>query len=144
MSKTPDKRINGLPDNDELIAGARATFRAACDSTDPYHALRLDLARRRALGAGAPRFAPRVWAPWAGGAVACCALAIGLFWLRPFAQPQVVQTASPGPVVHTAHGDADDTLAIGSSQMEMVEDLDFYRWLASQQDMRAPGGGSVQ
>lgn len=144
MNKISDKRINDLQDNDELIAGARAKFRAACDSTDSYHALRLGLARRRALNAGAPRFAPRVWVPWAGGAVACCALAIGLFWLHPIAQPRVVQTAPPGPVVHTARGDADDTLAIGSSQMEMVEDLDFYRWLASQQDMRAPGGGSVQ
>jgi hypothetical protein len=84
------------------------------------------------VNAASPRAALRIWMPLAGAA-ACCALVAGI-WLHPAAQitPPATTIASSVPI--TASQDNDDALVpeVGSSQMEMVQDLDFYRWLAAQ------------
>lgn len=132
MSKMSENTCNGLPRDDEIEARARAIFRNACEGTDSYHALRLGLARRKALNAGTGHSALRVWAPLAGAA-ACCALVAGIVWMHPVSR--VVSdtgVASSAPIV--ANQNEEDELApeVSSNQMEMVQNLDFYRWLATQ------------
>lgn len=135
MSKNPDKTFNDLPANAEVVSRARAIFKTACDEADSYHTLRLGLARRKALHAGAGRRLAGFWAPLAGTAIACCALAIGMVWMYPAwhagPAPGVVSTNAP---IAADPVDSEEASApeIGSSQMEMVQDLDFYRWVASQ------------
>ncbi|MGH8165004.1 MAG: hypothetical protein ACREP1_11795, partial [Rhodanobacteraceae bacterium] len=96
-----------MPNDDEVIARARAVFGSACGNADSYHTLRLGLARRKALMAGAtPRLAG-FWAALGGTAVACCALAIGVVLVRPAAPPvPPVSIASSAPI---PAGDAEDT-----------------------------------
>ena len=131
MNKLPENTIE-LPCDAEIEARTRATFRAACEHTDSYHALRLGMARRKAVHVGKARAASRVWAPLAG-AVACGALAIGISWMNPAPQTGPAATAVPLAPAATGSGRAEDvTPEIGSTQMEMVKDLDFYRWLAAQ------------
>ena len=109
-------------------------FRNACQQTDSYHALRLGLARRKALNGVAARSALRLWAPLAG-AVACCALVIGVVWLRPGDRLQASPPIATAMPAVASQGDAIPD--VGSSQMEVVQDLDFYRWLAAQPAMAA-------
>lgn len=131
MNKLPENTIEGLPGDAEIASRARATFRAACEHTDSYHVLRLGMARRKAVHVGTARAASRVWAPLAGAA-ACCALVIGVVWMNPAQQVGPAATA-PSTSAATGSDGAEDTAPeIGSTQMEMVQDLDFYRWLAAQ------------
>lgn len=144
MSSMPENKFNDLPSDIEVTTRARAIFRDACENTDSYHALRLGLARRKSVNSGAPRSMLRVWVPIAGAA-ACCALVAGI-WLHPAARitPAAAPIASSAPIA--ANQDNDDALVpeVGSSQMEMVQDLDFYRWLATQPSVAsaAAGGGN--
>lgn len=140
MSKLHENTLNDLPGDDEIAARARAIFHTACEQTDSYHTLRLGMARRKAMNAGAPHTTFKVWAPLAGAA-ACCVLAAGVVWMRPVSRPQ---PASPIAVAAPAgsdqggpdQGDADDAIPdVNSNQMEVVQDLDFYRWLAAQPTM---------
>ena len=113
---------------------ARAVFQTACENTDSYHALRLGLARRKALQSRATRSPARLWAPLAGGAAACCALVIAIIAMRPdirIAAPDTTIAAS-APIAAEAAENTEDIPAVDSNQMEMVQDLDFYRWLATQ------------
>jgi len=141
MSKLHENPLDDMPDDDQVGSRARAIFRTACEQTDSYHALRLGLARRKTVNAGSARRALKVWAPLAGAA-ACCALVMGVAWLRPAGN---VQTSSPTATTATVvnQNDADEAIPeVGSNQMEVVQDLDFYRWLAAQPAMAsaAPTG----
>ncbi len=141
MNTMPGKKFNDLPNDAEVISRTRAIFRDACENTDSYHALRLGLARRKSVNAGNAGSMLRVWMPLAGAA-ACCALVTGI-WLHPAARitPAATTAASSAPIV--ASQDNDDTLVpeVGSSQMEMVQDLDFYRWLAAQPSIASAAAG---
>jgi hypothetical protein len=141
MSTMSENKFNNLPSDTEVISRARTIFRDACENTDSYHALRLGLARRKSVNNGTPRSILRVWMPLAGAA-ACCALVAGI-WLHPAAQitPAATTIASSAPA--TASQDNDDALVpeVGSSQMEMVQDLDFYRWLAAQPSVASAAAG---
>jgi hypothetical protein len=143
MSKMPENTFNGLPNDSAVESRARALFQSACEGTDSYHALRLGLARRKALNA-ASHSRVRLWAPLAGGAVACCALAVGITLMRPGARIAPATNIAPAPIAAGQADDASDDLPeIGSNQMEMVQDLDFYRWLASQPKVAStPAGGA--
>jgi hypothetical protein len=135
MSKIPHKTFNGLPADAEVVSRARTIFRTACEETDSYHALRLGVARRKALDAHARHRLAGFWASLAGTAIACCALAVGVVWMHPARQARpaegIVSTATP---ITAERSDSDEAgiPEIGSSQQEMVEDLDFYRWVATQ------------
>ncbi|HEX7348896.1 MAG TPA: hypothetical protein VF264_04525 [Rhodanobacteraceae bacterium] len=119
-----------LPDDDAIRMQARAIFRRACEGTDSYHALRLGMARRRALSAtGHPAWL-RIGAPLAGAA-ACCALVVGVVWTRPaFHAAPVAITAAASATATAVNTDAEPE--VGSNQMEIAQNLDFYRWLAAQ------------
>ena len=142
MSKMPENTFNGLPRDDEVESRARAIFQRACEGTDSYHALRLGLARRKALNAG-PHSSMRLWAPLAGGAVACCALIAGVALMRLDTRiAPTTSVASSAPIATGEIDSGDDLPEVGSTQMEMVQDLDFYRWLAAQPAVAsAPTGG---
>lgn len=121
-----------LPGDAEVESRSRAIFRNACERTDSYHALRLGMARRKAAHVGAARPAARMWAPLPSAA-ACCALVIGVVWMHPARQIGPAATAvSSTPVTTGSDTPEEITPEIGSTQMEMVQDLDFYRWLAAQ------------
>lgn len=147
MNISSENKFEALPGDDEVASRARAIFRTACEQADSYHTLRLGLARRKAVNAAAsPHGMLKIWAPFAGAAA--CALVAGVIWLHPAAKlqpPSPIAAAAPvdsgqgGP----NQGDADETIPeVGSSQMEVVQDLDFYRWLAAQPTMAsaAPAG----
>jgi hypothetical protein len=135
MNISSENQLNALPGDDEVASRARAIFKTACEETDSYHALRLGLARRKAINAASGHHAFKVWGSFAGAA-ACCALVVGVVWLRPMGNPQPsssIATAAPAAI---NQGDADEAIPdVGSSQMEVVQDLDFYRWLAAQPAM---------
>lgn len=140
MSTISDNKHEELPRDDEIEFRARAIFRNACEGVDSYHTLRLGLARRRALAAGSRHPALRAWAPLTGVA-ACCALALGVVWMRP--TPHVTPGTS---VASSAAGQNDEDEVVipevSSEQMEMVQNLDFYRWLAAQPSVASsPSGG---
>ena len=135
--------FSSLHSDEEVIARARTIFKSACENTDSYHALRLGLARRKALNAGAGHRFGGLWAALAGTAIACCALAVGLVWTQAGGQAgqaaAIVSTHAP----ITAESGRQEAGAseTGSSQMEMVEDLAFYRWVATQPAVRSGGSG---
>ncbi|WIG55950.1 MAG: hypothetical protein OJF61_001738 [Rhodanobacteraceae bacterium] len=135
MNISSENKLNALPGDDEVALRARAIFRTACEQTDSYHALRLGMARRKAVNAGSTHHAMKVWGSFAGAA-ACCALVAGVVWLRPMDNPQTSSSMAAAAPAAVNQGDADEVIPeVGSSQMEVVQDLDFYRWLAAQPAM---------
>lgn len=142
MNKVPENTIRELPGDAAIESRARAIFRNACENTDSYHALRLGMARRKAAHVGAARPASRMWAPLAGAA-ACCALALGVVWMHPERQIAPAATAvSSAPAITDDVGVQEEIIPeIGSTRMEMVQDLDFYRWLAAQPTVATSRGG---
>ena len=142
MNKVPENTIREVPGDAEIESRARAIFKHACENTDSYHALRLGMARRKATHVGAARPASRMWAPLAGAA-ACCVLVIGVVWMDPAHRigPAATAVSSAPAVTDDAGAQEEITPEIGSTQMEMVQDLDFYRWLAAQPTAAASRGG---
>lgn len=142
----------GLPSDRDVELHAHTVFRAACEATGTAHAARLGSARRQALEAGTARAGFGRWlAPLAGSAVACCALLVGSIVLRPAAPLPTAATAvmqvatTPSrAAVNADNDDADaNTPEVASNQMDMVQNLDFYQWLAAQPTVAsasAPGG----
>lgn len=133
MNNTFHDTFDQQPSDSEVAARAQAIFTCACDSIDSYHARRLDLARRQAVRGTATHFALRMWAPLAGAA-ACCVLVVGVVWMRP--APRVTAPAPRAtteiPGAPSIAPDAAATVDVGSGQADMMQDLDFYRWLAAQ------------
>lgn len=128
-----------LPDDGKVAARAQAIFTTACDHVDSYHARRLELARQHTLHGYTPHPALRMWAPLAGAA-ACCVLVVGVLWMRPAARiaaPHPITAAVPQAPAAPADDAAVD---VGSSQADMVQHLDFYRWLATQPAVAAAAG----
>jgi len=144
MNKVHENTLTGAPGNDEVESRARAIFRTACENVDSYHALRLGLARRKAANARASHSALRVWAPLTGAA-ACCALVVGVIWMHPVRQDGPMETVVSSAPLASGPLDTQEeaTPEIGSNQMEIAQDLDFYRWLASQPTVASAnrGGG---
>lgn len=140
MNTLPKNPGGKLPTDAEVAARARAILHDACLATDSVRATRLGLAHRKALNASAANPA-RVWAPLAGGLAACCALAIGLVWLYPFAQSNTAHpVADPAPIAASDTGIA--TLDLDNNEAAVVQNLDFYRWLAAQQGAPQPSARS--
>jgi hypothetical protein len=137
MSKPHENTRNDLPGDDEIASRAQAIFQTACEQADSYHTLRLGMARRKAVNAGSARVTFKVWAPLAGAA-ACCVLVAGVVWLRPIDQLQPSSPVAAATHAIPNQDDADDAIPdVNSNQMEVVQDLDFYRWLAAQPVMAA-------
>lgn len=140
MSNTTQDTFNHLRSDAEIESRAHAIFHDACTATDSYHSLRLGHARRNALAAGRSHRAMKMWAPLAGAA-ACCALAVGVVWMHPAARVSPSTSAASSTVIAGQVDSDDATLDVGSSQVEMVQNLDFYRWVASQQTVSSPTQG---
>lgn len=141
MNDVASKSINGLPHDDEVESRARAIFRDACASADSCHVQRLGQARRKALDAATARSPAWAWAPLAGAA-ACCALVVaGVAWMQTAPPPSPI-VASSAPVTANPSGSQNPTPDVGTSQMEIVQNLDFYRWLASQPSVASVPAGS--
>ena len=135
MSKLHENTIDGMPGDEEVASHARTIFRTSCEQTDSYHTLRLGLARRKAVNAGSAHRALKVWGPLAGAA-ACCALVAGVVLLHPVGRLQPSSPIAAAVPAGSSPGDADEAIPeVGSNQMEVVQDLDFYRWLAAQPAM---------
>jgi hypothetical protein len=142
MSNLPKTHHVHLPDDAAIESRTRAIFRDACEHTDSYHALRLGLARRKSLNAGSSRGTMRVWLPLAGAA-ACCAVVAGV-WLHPALHVGTAPAFAPSAPIAASHDAGAESIPdLGSNEMDMVQDLDFYRWLATQPDVAttAAGGG---
>lgn len=141
MNTHNESRIDPSPGADAIAARARSVFRTACENTDSYHALRLGLARRKALQAR--RSPARVWAPLGGAAVACCALVVGVLMMHPGGRVATLPAApAAAPVGAGPASVIEEIPEVGSNQMEMVQDLEFYRWLAAQPSVAAASSGS--
>lgn len=132
MNSTSPNPSTRSPTDDEVAARARAIFASACDNIDSFHSRRLDLARRQAVRAHVTHSTLRMWAPLAGAA-ACCVLVVGVVWMRP--SPRVAPATRTSTEIRAAPAIATDATAmvdVGSGQADMVQNLDFYRWLATQ------------
>jgi hypothetical protein len=142
MNNTPHNTFDQRPRDAEMAARAQAIFTGACDNIDSYYVRRLDLARRQAVHGTAAHSALRMWAPLAGAA-ACCVLVVGVVWMRPASQvapaPRVTTEIAGAPSTVT---DAAAAVDVGSGQADMVQDLDFYRWLATQPAVAMAPGAS--
>jgi hypothetical protein len=142
MTDLDHNNFSNLHGDDEVIARARTLFKSACENTDSYYALRLGLARRQALNASAGHRFGGFWTALAGTAVACCVLTVGALWMRAGGQAgqaaAIVSTHGAMTPESAGHQDA-SAPGIGNGQMEMVEDLAFYRWLAAQPALSSSG-----
>jgi hypothetical protein len=104
-------------DEQEFIARAKQILDRAVDEMAPATALKLQRARLAALEHRSMR---RPWVAWTGGlAVASVAALALVMWLR--------QSA---PVPPASVQLEDFELVTWVEDVELAEDLDFYRWLA--------------
>ena len=133
MNTSPENRDVEL----ELMSRARALHEHACEHIDARTRAKLVGARREALAAQGRRSHRTIWLP-AAGAVAACALAIGVVWFKP--QPSGTSVAS-----QTQAATSDSELPppdADAQQLELYQNLDFYQWLAQQpQSHSRPRGG---
>ena len=136
---------------------ARGVFRDACDATDAASARRLAQSRRAALATRATPHRGHVsWLAPLAGAAACCAFVIGMVWLQPntrvtstaanrsVATAPTATVAAITPVASTSGGGDDVATEVDNGQMDMVQNLDFYRWLATQPTLATAHVGSGQ
>ena len=121
----------------ELVQRAREIHEQACANVDARTHARLAAARRNAVAAAPTHSHKRVWLP-AAGAMAACALAVGVILWRPASAPPHARTQQ------VASADAELPLDADSKQMDLYQNLEFYQWLAQQPDSRAPADGAPQ
>ena len=140
-----------------LANRARGVFRDACDATDVVSARRLAQARRAALATRATPHRVHVsWLAPLAGAAACCAFVVGMVWLQPntrvapttahrsVATVPTASVAAIAAITPIASGGDDVATEVDNGQMDMVQNLDFYRWLATQPTLAAAHVGSGQ
>lgn len=102
------------PDDRELTDRLRQMLDRSTAELDAVTLARLRAARRRALDSPPPR---RIWL--AAGGISAAALAAGLaavLWLSP--------AAAPAPT------GLEQLDLLAEADLELVDDIDFYRWLA--------------
>jgi len=138
MNFSPENKIPGRNADQELMQRARALHEDACGHIDARTRAKLAAARRAALAAKDRHQSRRaLWLP-AAGAVAACALVLGMMWFRP--QPSNMSTAPQTRAV--AANDMELPLDADSQQLDLYQNLDFYQWLVQQPQTRAqPDGG---
>ncbi len=101
----------------EFVGQAKVVLDRALGEVDYATALRLQQGRLTALDAFAHRSSWRVWASGVAGA-SLVALAV-LLWTQPAAPPQ-----------HAAVSLDDFELVTSVENVELAEDLEFFHWLA--------------
>jgi len=132
--------MNTSPDNIELelTRRARALHKHACEHIDARTRAKLAAARRSAVAAKDHRPRRAIWLP-AAGAVAACALVIGVVWFKPQPGP-----SSAPQQQASATSDAELPLDTDAQQLDLYQNLDFYQWLARQQQTRTPSNRGRQ
>jgi len=121
----------------ELARRAREIHAQACAGVDARMHAQLAAARRNALLAAGEPLRKRVWLP-AGGAIAACALAVGVILWRPAAMPSTVQTRQ------IAANETELPLDADAKQIDLYQNLEFYQWLAQQPDAHPTSDGAPQ
>ena len=124
--KLPDDQANGqsskqAPDQHELIAGAREAMARRDESLDGETLSRLRRARSAALDESAGRHSlANLWLP-AGLASAAAVVAVALL-------------VGQGEAPHREEVDllADAWILDEEAELEMIEDVEFYQWLAEE------------
>lgn len=134
MNTSPKKTD---PTDRELVMRARAIYSEACANVDSRTHARLAAARRNAMAAARTPAHKRVWLP-AAGAMAACALAVGVILWRPASTPPPAQGRQVAASEAELPPDADP------KQMDLYQNLEFYQWLAQQPDARAAADGAPQ
>jgi len=134
MNTSPEKTNNA---DRELVMRAQEIYLEACANVDARTHAQLAAARRNAMTAARAPSHRRVWLP-AAGAMAACALAVGVIFWRPASAP------APAQNPQTALSDADLPLDADNRQMDIYQNLEFYQWLARQPDARTPADGAPQ
>ena len=111
--------------NDEaaFIARLKTVLDRSAGALDAPTRARLQAARRQALAqAPAPRgFVPRWFVPVGTVAALAVVAALGLWWLPASAPPPMVANLE------------DVELLFAADNLELYQNLDFYRWLAAKE-----------
>ncbi|MEO6968744.1 MAG: hypothetical protein ABI132_09895 [Rhodanobacteraceae bacterium] len=146
MNTTPERNIknislDGQPNDRAVETRAREIFGDACAHVDARIGARLASARREALAAAPQPSHPRIWLP-AAGAVAACALALGVLWFH--ADPGSTANMHAQKTQLAAATDAGMPIDADAEQLDLYQNLDFYQWLAQQPNARAPDTGAKQ
>lgn len=116
-----------IPENDDIFAQkAKAAFDASVAGLDQEVLARLRAARARAVNAvsqPAPWF--QGWRLPAGAAAAVAlALLAGLLWTQGL--------ESPAPANTFSSANTDAPLIVNGDSLDMYADMDFYQWMAAQ------------
>lgn len=110
--------------NDEaaFIAKLKTVLDRSAGALDAPARARLQAARRQALAqAHAPRgFAPRWFVPVGAVAALAVVAALGLWWMPASAPPMAANLE-------------DAELLFATDNLELYQNLDFYRWLAAKE-----------
>jgi len=134
MNTSPENRDIEL----ELMRRVRALHEHACEHVDARTRAKLAAARRSALATKDHRPRRALWLP-AAGAVAACALVIGVVWFKPQEEaPNAPQQQA------SATSDAELPLDTDAQQLDLYQNLDFYQWLARQPQTHAPSNRGRQ
>ncbi len=111
--------------NDEtaFIAKLKTVLDRSADALDAPTRARLQATRRQALAqAHAPRgFAPRWFVPVGAVAALAVVVALGLWWMPTTGTPPMAASAE------------DAELLFAADNLELYQNLDFYRWLAAKE-----------
>jgi len=111
--------------DDKLAAGAKRTFDDSVDRLDAATLSRLNRGRQAALAAA--RQTERHWLRWMPVAGATAAVLLAVFAVR-----------GPADVGGIDAPASDLDILLGEESIEMLEDLEFYSWLVTQ-DLEADG-----
>lgn len=120
---------NGNGHEEERLAQrAKALFDESVDALDGETLSRLNKSRQRALAEARRGSAQAHWSRWAPlGAAAAAAIAVALWWTLRGAD------ALPGAAP------SDVEILLAEDDLELLEDLEFYRWMALEATGEEPG-----
>jgi hypothetical protein len=119
------------PGDTEFAARVAARLRESADSLDAQTRSRLNQARQAALDAMTPRPVRR--SHWVTGAVTAALAVLAFMVWQPI-------TDGPPPVAPASLDVPDFELLMTNEDLDMLEDLEFYTWLAST-DLEAGAAG---
>jgi len=130
MNRQPDTKVT--PGDVEFAAGVGQRLRESADGLDAQTRSRLNQARQKALDELSPRPLWHRHPVMAGAATAAVAVVALLMW----------QPIENGPeVIAPPAFDAPDLeLLMTDESLDMLEDLEFYTWLAAE-DLRGGAAG---
>jgi hypothetical protein len=116
-------------DDGELARRARQLFDQSVQELDAETLSRLNRSRQRALAEVKDGGAHAAWLRWTPvAAAAAAAVAVVIVWNPGDGVDEVPRTAA-----------SDLELLLAEDELEMLEDLDFYRWMALDETAEEPG-----